>query len=54
LEIKNKSPTFEHLTRAKIETLSITSGSNTIAPRIGFGWHPKGDSRTSFRAGYGV
>jgi len=25
-----------------------------FAPRVGFGWHPKGDSRWSIRGGYGV
>jgi hypothetical protein len=33
---------------------TLTDDKNNFAPRIGFGWHPKGDSRTSFRAGYGV
>ena len=33
---------------------TLTDDRNNFAPRIGFGWHPGGDSRTSFRAGYGV
>ena len=33
---------------------TLTDDKNNSAPRIGFGWHPKGDSRTSFRAGYGL
>jgi hypothetical protein len=33
---------------------TLTDDKNNFAPRIGFGWHPGGDSRTSFRAGYGV
>lgn len=33
---------------------TLTDDKNNFAPRIGFGWHPGGDSRTSIRAGYGV
>ena len=33
---------------------TLTDAKNNIAPRVGFGWHPNGDARTSIRGGYGV
>jgi len=33
---------------------TLTDATNNFAPRIGFGWHPGGDSRTSIRGGYGM
>ena len=33
---------------------TLTDDSNNFAPRIGFGWHPGGDARTSIRGGYGI
>ena len=33
---------------------TLTGATGNFAPRIGFGWHPKGDSRTAFRGGYGM
>jgi hypothetical protein len=33
---------------------TLTDAKNNFAPRIGFGWHPGGDSRTSIRGGYGM
>ncbi|HKP45188.1 MAG TPA: TonB-dependent receptor [Pyrinomonadaceae bacterium] len=33
---------------------TLTDATNNWAPRIGFGWHPGGDSRTSIRGGYGM
>jgi len=33
---------------------TLTDDNNNFAPRIGFGWHPGGDSRTSIRGGYGM
>ncbi|MEO8431145.1 MAG: TonB-dependent receptor [Acidobacteriota bacterium] len=33
---------------------SITDARGNIAPRIGFGWNPGGDARTSVRGGYGM
>jgi hypothetical protein len=38
----------------RFDRQTLTDDNNNFAPRIGFGWHPKGDSRTSIRAGYGV
>ncbi len=33
---------------------TLTDAKKNFAPRLGFGWHPGGDSRTSIRAGYGM
>lgn len=33
---------------------TLTDADSNFAPRIGFGWHPNGDSRTSIRGGYGM
>src|SRR6185436_6997778 len=33
---------------------SLSDATNNFAPRVGFGWHPGGDSRTSVRGGYGM
>jgi Carboxypeptidase regulatory-like domain/TonB dependent receptor len=33
---------------------TLTDADNNFAPRIGFGWHPNGDARTSIRGGYGM
>jgi hypothetical protein len=33
---------------------TLTDAKNNFMPRIGFGWHPGGDSRTSIRGGYGM
>jgi hypothetical protein len=33
---------------------TLTDHTNNFAPRIGFGWHPGGDSRMSIRGGYGM
>ncbi len=33
---------------------TLTDATRNFAPRIGFGWHPGGDSRTSIRGGYGM
>jgi len=33
---------------------TLTDTKKNFAPRIGFGWHPRGDSRTSVRGGYGM
>ncbi len=33
---------------------TLTDAKNNVAPRVGFGWHPSGDARTSIRGGYGV
>ena len=33
---------------------TLTDAKRNFAPRIGFGWHPGGNSRTSIRGGYGM
>ncbi|MDX6693917.1 MAG: hypothetical protein QOF02_1520 [Blastocatellia bacterium] len=33
---------------------TLTDANNNFAPRLGFGWHPGGDARTSIRGGYGM
>ena len=33
---------------------TLTDANGNFAPRVGFGWHPRGDSRTSIRGGYGM
>lgn len=33
---------------------TLTDATKNFAPRIGFGWHPGGDSRTSIRGGYAM
>jgi hypothetical protein len=33
---------------------TLTQATLNFAPRVGFGWHPKGSSRLSVRGGYGM
>jgi hypothetical protein len=33
---------------------TLTDAKKNFAPRIGFGWHPGGDSRLAIRGGYGM
>src|SRR5262249_54425264 len=33
---------------------TLTDSTKDFAPRIGFGWHPRGSSRLSIRGGYGM
>jgi hypothetical protein len=33
---------------------TLTDATKNFQPRIGFGWHPGGNSRTSIRGGYGM
>ncbi|MBI1762467.1 MAG: TonB-dependent receptor [Acidobacteria bacterium] len=33
---------------------TLTDATNNFAPRLGFGWHPWGNARTSIRGGYGM
>ncbi|HZS10293.1 MAG TPA: TonB-dependent receptor [Blastocatellia bacterium] len=33
---------------------TLTDATRNFAPRVGFGWHPWGDARTSIRGGYGM
>src|SRR6266542_3843084 len=33
---------------------TLTDATKNFAPRIGFGWHQRGDARTAIRGGYGM
>jgi TonB dependent receptor-like, beta-barrel len=33
---------------------TLTDATTNVAPRVGFGWHPNGDSRLAIRGGYGM
>jgi hypothetical protein len=33
---------------------TLTDATKNLAPRVGFGWHPGGDSRFAVRGGYGM
>ncbi|MFN7927126.1 MAG: TonB-dependent receptor [Blastocatellia bacterium] len=33
---------------------TLTDATKNFAPRVGFGWHPGGNARTSIRGGYGM
>jgi hypothetical protein len=33
---------------------TLTTATKNFAPRLGFGWHPNGDSRTAVRGGYAM
>jgi outer membrane receptor protein involved in Fe transport len=33
---------------------TLTDATKDFAPRVGFGWHPGGNSRTAIRGGYGM
>ncbi|HJW93368.1 MAG TPA: carboxypeptidase regulatory-like domain-containing protein, partial [Thermoanaerobaculia bacterium] len=33
---------------------TLTDAKKNFQPRLGFGWHPNGDSRTAIRGGYGL
>ncbi|MEO8677549.1 MAG: carboxypeptidase regulatory-like domain-containing protein [Vicinamibacterales bacterium] len=33
---------------------TLTNANMNFAPRLGFGWHPKGDARLAVRGGYGM
>ena len=48
----NNDLTLDAGLRYDVQTL--TDAKNDVAPRIGFGWHPNGDSRLAIRGGYGM
>jgi hypothetical protein len=33
---------------------TLSDAKNNLGPRVGFGWHPNGDSRLAIRGGFGV
>jgi hypothetical protein len=48
----NKDLTLDLGLRYDVQTL--TDAKDNVEPRVGFGWHPNGDSRTAIRGGYGM
>src|SRR5262249_2689253 len=38
----------------RYDNQSLGDARKDFAPRVGFGWHPNGDARTSVRGGYGM
>jgi hypothetical protein len=38
----------------RYDVQTLTDAKDDFAPRVGFGWHPGGDSRTAIRGGYGM
>jgi hypothetical protein len=38
----------------RYDNQSLSDSHKDFAPRVGFGWHPAGDSRLSIRGGYGL
>jgi hypothetical protein len=48
----NNDLTLDLGVRYDVQTL--TDSKNDIAPRVGFGWHPKGGARLAIRGGYGM
>ena len=38
----------------RYDNQSLSDARKDFAPRVGFGWHPHGDARTSIRGGYGM
>jgi hypothetical protein len=38
----------------RYDVQTLTDAKNDFAPRVGFGWHPGGDSRLAVRGGYGM
>ncbi|HET9180198.1 MAG TPA: TonB-dependent receptor [Terriglobia bacterium] len=49
--VKNPSPA---LTSAGLDTSSLRTDNNNIAPRIGFAWAPRGSDHLVIRGGYGI
>jgi Carboxypeptidase regulatory-like domain/TonB dependent receptor len=48
------TPDFTLNLGLRYDRQTITNAKKNFAPRIGFGWHPGGDARTSIRGGYGI
>ncbi len=38
----------------RYDVQTLTDARSNFAPRVGFGWHPRGDARTAIRGGYGM
>jgi hypothetical protein len=48
------SPNFTLDAGLRYDRQTLTDATKNLAPRVGWGWHPGGDSRTSIRGGYGM
>jgi hypothetical protein len=48
------TPDFTLNLGLRYDRQTLTDDKNNFAPRLGFSWHPMGDSRTVFRGGYAV
>ncbi len=47
-------PNFTVDAGLRYDRQTLTDATKNFAPRVGFGWHPKGDARLSIRGGYGM
>ena len=47
-------PNFTLNLGLRYDRQTLTDAKRNFAPRIGFGWNPGGDARTSIRGGYGM
>jgi hypothetical protein len=47
-------PNFTLNLGLRYDRQTLTDATANFAPRVGFGWHPGGDPRTSIRGGYGM
>jgi hypothetical protein len=47
-------PNFTLNLGLRYDRQTLTDATKNFAPRIGFGWNPGGDARTSIRGGYGM
>jgi hypothetical protein len=48
------TPNFTLDLGLRYDRQTLTDANGNFAPRIGFGWNPKGDARTAIRGGYGM
>ncbi|MBV9925464.1 MAG: TonB-dependent receptor [Acidobacteria bacterium] len=48
------APDFTVNLGLRYDRQTLTDATRNFAPRLGFGWHPNGDARTSIRGGYGM
>jgi hypothetical protein len=47
-------PNFTLNLGLRYDRQTLTDATTDFAPRVGFGWHPGGNARTSIRGGYGM
>jgi Carboxypeptidase regulatory-like domain/TonB dependent receptor-like, beta-barrel len=48
------TPDFTLEAGLRYDRQTLTTATKNFQPRIGFGWHPAGDARTSIRGGYAM